>query len=222
MNGTRKACVLLFSGGRDSTLAAIRLSAVVEKLILLTVTSEHLIGIDVVRKRLVELKRYLPGDTRWINMVQPAAMPSDRLFQAATCLPCHRSYTALGIIAATRFNAECLAFGYTRYQSDWLEQTPQSIECLTRVLASHGMNLLLPVSDIATKHDAILELEKYSLSTVALEQKCLQQQFNTTLKPSEIENEIAAWEKALTEALRGLSGLKPEILADIIIGDLTN
>jgi len=210
----KQQSVLLFSGGRDSTLAAIRLSRIVERLILVTVTSGHLIGIDAVRRRLDELKRHLSADTRWINMVQPPAMPSDRLFQAATCLPCHRSYTAIGALVAAQLGAKSLAFGYTRYQSEWLEQTPEATECLARLLARRGINLLLPVYDIKSKEDAIAELKRYGLSTVALEQKCLQQQFNTKLERSKIKSEIAVWEQALILTLDALLGLPVQTITD--------
>ncbi|HVB80636.1 MAG TPA: hypothetical protein VNE82_11915, partial [Candidatus Binataceae bacterium] len=39
---TERACVLMFSGGRDSTLAALRLSKESTSLTLVTVTSDHL------------------------------------------------------------------------------------------------------------------------------------------------------------------------------------
>lgn len=222
MKQTGKACVLLFSGGRDSTLAAVRLSPVFERLILVTVTSGHLIGIEAVQRRLDELKLHLSANTRWINILQPQAMPSDHLFQAPTCLPCHRSYTAIGTMVAEGLNADSLAFGYTEYQSDWLEQTLHATECLTRVLASRGINVLLPVYDIASKSDAIAELERYGLSSVALEQKCLQQQFNLAGDPSQIKEEIAAWEQALIEALNDLSRLRIETLADTTLGEFSS
>lgn len=64
MKWTHRACVLLFSGGRDSTIAAVRLSRSFERLFLVTITSEHLIGIASVRRRLSELKSRLPQTTR--------------------------------------------------------------------------------------------------------------------------------------------------------------
>lgn len=213
-------CVLLFSGGRDSTLATIRLSSLFDRLILVTVTSGHLVGIESVQSRLGELKSHLPADTRWLNIAQPPALPSDRLFQATTCLPCHRSYTVIGSIVAARLKADSLAFGYTKYQSDWLEQTPEATECLIRVLGSRNINLVLPVYDVASKNDAMTELEQYGLSTTALEQKCLQQQFNVSLDPSKAKEELNAWERALTETLDDQAGIELDILADRKLGEL--
>jgi PP-loop superfamily ATP-utilizing enzyme len=69
MNSDKGICILMFSGGRDSTLAAIRLAQEWEKLVLVTVTTEHLVGLGSVIKRLEELKLHLPGNTEWISPV---------------------------------------------------------------------------------------------------------------------------------------------------------
>jgi hypothetical protein len=201
MNQLSGTCVLLFSGGRDSTIGAIKLSDLFERLILVTVTSQHLVGMDAVYRRLAELKPHLSSKTKWIHALQPTGMPGDQLFRAATCLPCHRSYTAMGAVLAKRFKADSLAFGYTSYQSTWAEQTPYAIDRLKHVLLSRGIRLILPVYDIASKNDAIAELEKYHLSPVALEQKCIQQQFNIALDQEHLKEEIELWDRALVNAL---------------------
>jgi hypothetical protein len=196
------------------------LSSVFERLILITVTSGHLVGIEAVYNRLRELKPLLHPDTRWLNIMQPTALPSDRLFEAATCLPCHRSYTVIGVIMAERLKAKSLAFGYTKYQSAWLEQTREATECLARVLATRNITLLLPVYGTESKNDAINELQRLCLSTTALEQKCLQQQFNVILDPSRTRDELYAWELALTETLKDQSKIDVQILADRKIQEL--
>jgi hypothetical protein len=217
---TQRSCVLLFSGGRDSTLAAIRLSSIFDHLMLVTVTSGHLVGMESVNKRLIELKSHLKPDTQWLNVVQPEALPSDRYFEAATCLPCHRSYTVIGSIIAERSRADSLAFGYTKYQSAWLEQTPAATACLIRVLQARKIKLSLPVYELASKNDAITQLEHYRLSSMALEQKCTQQQFNVALDSSKAIAELKAWEVALTETLSNQSEIVLEILADRKLGDI--
>ena len=220
MNPPSGTCVLLFSGGRDSTISAIQLSDLFERLILVTVTSQHLVGMDAVYRRLVELKPYLSSKTRWIHALQPTEMPGDQLFHAATCLPCHRSYTAIGAVLAERFKADSLAFGYTSYQSTWAEQTPYAIDCLKRTLLSRGIHLILPVYDIASKDDAIAELKKYQLSPVALEQKCIQQQFNIALDQERLKEEVDLWHRALINALAVLDEIQIEIAAEYELSDL--
>jgi hypothetical protein len=67
--------VLMFSGGRDSTIAAVRLSRVVSELILVTVTSSHLVGIDRVRQRIAELRPILPRGSTWLHVGVPSGRP---------------------------------------------------------------------------------------------------------------------------------------------------
>lgn len=148
-------------------------------------------------------------------------MPGDQLFRSPTCLPCHRSYTAIGAIVAERLKADSIAFGYTQYQSAWPEQTPYAIERLTHVLASRGISLELPVYDITTKSEAIAELGRYGLSTEALEQKCLRQLFNVELDPSRLEEEILIWEQALVQSLVVFSQLRIQTVSELALGDLS-
>jgi hypothetical protein len=77
------------------------------------------------------------------------------------------------------------------------------------------------VYEIASKNDAIAELGRRGLSTVALEQKCLQQQFNVVLEPSRIKEEIAAWEQTLIDKLDDLNSIRIETLADITLGNFS-
>lgn len=213
-------CVLLFSGGRDSTLAAVRLARTGAILTLVTVTSTHLVGIDAVRSRLSELKPHLPGTTVWMHVVQPTDLPEDPGLRSPTCLPCHQSYAATGAVMARRFNARRLAFGYAGYQSDWPEQGPDAICRLTALLAQQGIELVLPVYDLDTKEAAVDELKAYGLSPIALEQKCLQQQFNIPLSATSLEDELAGWERALVATLSSIDRLSIRIITQSSLADL--
>src|SRR5690242_13839333 len=85
------SCVLMFSGGRDSSIAAVRLSQQFAKLVLVTVTSDHLVGYDLVRSRLRELRQHLSPDTLCIRVLQPVGLAELNSLRP-TCLPCHRDY----------------------------------------------------------------------------------------------------------------------------------
>jgi len=100
---------------------------------------------------------------------------------------------------AKRLGARRLAFGYTNYQSAWLEQSIPAVERLRRFLATRGVELLLPVYDLSSKSQAISELEALGLSGEALEQKCLVQQRNLRLSPETREHELDEWETSLGE-----------------------
>ena len=121
---------------------------------------------------------------------------------------------------ATRLGAQQLAFGYAGYQSEWPEQTAQATTRLRSVLVDRGIELLLPAYDIETKDAAVLELERYGLSTGALEQKCLQQQFNVALTASDLDREIAAWEQALSLTLSSLDDIHMRVIAEVAVSEV--
>lgn len=188
-----EACILMFSGGRDSTLSAIRLQRQFESLILVTVTSNHLTGIDAVRARLRELAPHLSGNTRWLHVTQPAATDVCS-FSERTCLPCHRSYVATGVVIATHFDVRDLALGYVGYQNNWPEQTVVATRRLNEILDHHGIRLHLPVYDVTEKAAIIRELKLAGVTEESLEQKCLVQVNNRTLTPQALTAELLAWE----------------------------
>lgn len=209
---SEEGCILLFSGGRDSSIAAIRLAEQFPRLILMTVTTAHLDGIQAVHKRLMELKQFLPPKAGWVR----ALAVNENLVsigKVESCLPCHRQYLTIAVSLAVREGIRNIAMGYAGYQSEWLEQTPLAIERLRVVLAELGLNLLLPAAGLRSKDEAREILRQHGLSDVALEQKCLKQQFNDDdLTAEQVTAEVDAWARELRMAFnRGPVGivLKP-------------
>lgn len=197
-------CVLLFSGGRDSSVAAVRLSKQFDELILVTVTSDHLVGVDLVRSRLKELKPHMNSKTKWINIVPIPNNSRVIVLNEKTCLPCHHAYVAIGSSIANQFNANTLSFGYAGYQSWWPEQTPYATNKLAEVLAGRGLQLALPVYDVGTKEGIIAELADLKLSTGSLEQKCLQQVYNIELDGDTLKREIDEWARGIENILSNI------------------
>lgn len=212
----------MFSGGRDSTVAALRLGSQVVNLSLVTVTSEHLFGIEAVRQRLLELKVLLPTTTRWLHVIEPEPLMGHGHFGAQTCLPCHRSYTVLGIMLAKRLQATDLAYGYAGYQSDWPEQTPEAVTRLAKIVADQSMNLLLPAYDLASKAEAIEILEKNGVTSASLEQKCIRQFTNEALSPETLSAELDAWETSLLDSIGTVAEADLRIVSDVLLPDLTS
>lgn len=215
-----RTCVLMFSGGRDSTVAAVRLGKRFDRLTLVTVTSEHLTGIETVHQRLRELRLHLPPSTRWLHIIEPTGFSRHDHFSVPTCLPCHRSYTAIGLIIMGRVGARALAFGYTKYQSGWPEQTPAAIQRLTEVLAEKSLRLIVPVYDLASKEAAMNELMRYKLTPSALEQKCIKQLVSRSLDEETLDVELEAWELALRESTNELKNVELTIAAEATLSTL--
>lgn len=219
MRKSRENCTLLFSGGRDSTLAALRLRDSYRTLTLVTATSDHLVGAKAVRRRLHELAPLLPPASKWLRVRQPPTANA-RSFSAPTCLPCHAAYAALGVAVAREEHAQAIAFGYAGYQSDWPEQTPFAIATLRAVLEEQGVALEVPVYDLSAKGAAIDELAFHGLSTLALEQKCTQQQYNVELSPIALHDEIGLWGTSIRATIANVLRHPLEIIEHVSVQEL--
>ena len=215
-----RPCVLMFSGGRDSSIAAVRLGETGPPLTLVTITSDHLYGIEAVRLRLAELAKHLPADTRWLRIKQPVDLATDTSFYEQTCLPCHHAYVVVAAVVARALNAGRLGFGYTGYQSDWPEQTPVAIARLRAVLADYGIALELPVADLASREEAEVELQGLGLSSASLEQKCSRQVTNLVLDEERLLAQVSLWEGAIRRSMDELDRIPAAIMDDATIGDI--
>lgn len=202
-SSTTNGCVLLFSGGRDSTIAAVRLGQTGEQLTLLTITSEHLVGLSNVRRRIVELRPYLPDGSVWVHGTLRADAALAPPVVGESCLPCHQAYIAAALWVANQSAFRSIAVGYAGYQSTWLEQSPYAIARLRDLLELRGKQLLTPVYDLNSKDEANAILRGLNLTDAPLEQKCLKQQFNLArMSDDEARREIDSWASHLGVALR--------------------
>ena len=210
--GKPNPCVLMFSGGRDSTLAAVRLYRQGYRPTLVTISSGHLVNIRAVRERLCELRSVLPDKTRWMRIRQPEALRTDTSFYERTCLPCHHAYVVAGAVLALKLKTQRLAFGYATYQGSWPEQTQEATRRLGEALARHAIELLLPVYGIASREQAVEELQANGLDPRALEQKCLQQVTNVELPPDLLTKQIQQWEAAIDASVSEIDRVDLEVL----------
>jgi hypothetical protein len=211
-------CLLMFSGGRDSTLAALRLNESGESIHLVTVTSAHLVGIEAVRVRLRELGGILPAETAWTRVVQPSELFADVSVYLRTCLPCHHAYVITAIALCRTLGLQKTAFGYAGYQSSWVEQTPEAVERLGSLLDRVGLQLVLPVYDIASRGAAVDELQSRGLSEQALEQKCLRQVTNVRLTSAELASQLDYWEAGLMDSMSHLAAVDVTIVEQSTLG----
>ncbi len=223
MDSNSSDCVVLFSGGRDSTVAALRLVEEFPALTLLTVTTEHLIGIDFVVRRLQELSRLLPETVTWVHAVaRPTSLVRIGEETIESCLPCHHVYLKTAMATARNRGTNRIALGYTAYQDTWLEQTPYAVEALRSVLAEFAITLLLPSANLKSKAEAVSVLRGKGLDAASMEQKCLKQQFNTkNISIVESIAEIDAWKIALrksfqTAVLNDVDVREPVMLSEVV------
>lgn len=221
MNRDSVDCVVMFSGGRDSTLAAVRLHSQAKRVALVTVSSDHLVGIDRVRQRLLELRSILPESTPWIHIISPHSLSERRDLEAFTCLPCHRFYTQAGVLMADDLGAKILAFGYSGYQSWWPEQTPYAVHRLSEELREIDLDLATPVYAVDSKDAAGRELEALNLSPEALEQKCLLAKATAPLLGVDIIRSVDVSMALLGSTLRGRHQRDISIKSRLTLGSLS-
>jgi hypothetical protein len=179
-----------------------------------------LFGVENVRRRLVELSSHLPESTRWLRIRQPVDLATDTSFYERTCLPCHHAYVVVAAAVARSVDASRLAFGYTSYQSDWPEQTPLATSRLAALLAEYGIQLDLPVLDLASRADAEAELRLAGLSTASLEQKCSRQVTNVALDEQHLQAQVSLWEGAIRQSMAELDRIPSAILEDATLGSV--
>ena len=218
MDDNRKV-VLMFSGGRDSTISAIKLASIYHEIKLVTVISDHLYGLPIVRKRISELRNILKPSTEWICVIQPEYKKNDDLTWR-TCLPCQRAYVAIGAHIAIQYKIKNIALGYTHYQQNFPEQHPYAISRLYEVLNSFGLNLVLPAINIQSKEAAIKELINHDLTETALEQKCIKQIINIELKEDYLIAEIERWVNGIKEIINNKIDWDIIEISNNLIGDI--
>lgn len=193
--------ILMFSGGRDSTLAALRLHDAGYALKLVTITAGHLFGLSSVEQRLREIATTLPAETEWLQIVQPALRGTQRFFHRQTCLPCQSAYVVVAGNVARQAGIGKIALGYAGYQAGWPEQGLQATRVLKATLRRHGIELVLPVYDIKSRLSAEQELRARGVSELAFEQKCTRQVNNVELEGAELSQQLELWAKAIDEEL---------------------
>jgi len=206
-----QTCVLLFSGGRDSALAAIRLARSFDHIVLVTIMSPHMTGLDRVRSRIDELKRTIPIRCEWILVGEQPLGRSGIQLNELGCISCHFGYFAMAHAIAREVGCANIACGFVQYQNSWVEQTPYAVSQLTKVMAEHGINLVLPVAEIASKSEVEAELLSNKLSIDSLELKCTRQQPDPGLTGNRLRSLIDKGINTLRAAIEAEQAAAPAL-----------
>jgi hypothetical protein len=191
-------CVLLFSGGRDSTLAAIRLAQSFSQIVLVTVKSPYMTGLTILNSRLEELKRILSVKCEWMLVPEKRLHPNQASLEDLGCIGCHFGYFASAYSVARQVKCDAIACGFVAYQNSWVEQTPYSVERLRALMSEYGMTLLLPVLELRSKAEVQAELATYGVTQDSLELKCSKQ----GIDPGLVSGSLKATVDQGIEALR--------------------
>ncbi|MBA3052044.1 MAG: hypothetical protein FP827_02990 [Candidatus Omnitrophica bacterium] len=172
-------------------------------------------------QRIMQLKKYLPKETEWVQVILPKFTIKEQLLNV-TCLPCQRAYIVTGTIIARRNNISNLAMGYSGYQNSWPEQTPYATGGLRKLLKIKGIQLHLPVYRIKEKDYALDELTRLGLKKESYEQKCLKQKYNVDLDEEILKTEIDKWIDGISEIIQSKNKVTLDIRFHGRISDIVD
>jgi len=212
----KEKCLLLFSGGRDSTVSAVLLSNEFDSINLITIKSVHLYGLKDVYKRLEELQPLLKKKCKW-ELYEKIENIELKQLKETTCLPCHAYYIALLQRIAVSRGIKNISLGYVGYQNCWEEQSEIAKKALKNYFEEIGLNLILPVETIINKDNIKNKLREYGLTESALEQKCLKAGFNVPLNSSDIKDQVEKWISSIKETYTALDNKFQHSLIDHLI-----
>lgn len=173
--------VLLFSGGRDSSLAACRLAAQGRGVRLLTFESgAGWTARDVIALRVEELRAAFPGAIKTHQTIKSLGLFRDIAIQdieedfetyGRDLILLGSALTAftMGLGYCLTHDLDSLASGFTRYQEHFPEQRPEAVEWFRRRARGWNVNYLTPTLEIDSKDDVKQQLVRFQVSTKSLE-----------------------------------------------------
>lgn len=171
--------LLLQSGGRDSAIAAINLLEQGFNVTAVTFSANAIHHIQKPRKRAIEISKnfsnyswHMVDFGRWEQSLKCDVAKSIDEDIPRSCLLCALSKITAAISICNQMGYNKIAMGYAEYQNDWAEQTPYAIELQKTELKKHGIELILPAKDIASKAEASTTLSANKLSPCSLENPC--------------------------------------------------
>jgi 7-cyano-7-deazaguanine synthase in queuosine biosynthesis len=172
--------VVLFSGGRDSSLTTCLLAKDGATVHMLSTFNGAVVQTDIVEIRYSEIK-LLFGE----QIVNRTVIPSYGLFRKVALKDIEQDFKTyhynliplgdaiathtIAVIYCLRNNIKTVASGYTSYQSSFPEQFPEAIELTRNFLAEYGISYLTPVLGYGSVDEVKYRLFDFGISTKSYE-----------------------------------------------------
>jgi hypothetical protein len=204
MTHAQSPVAVMFSGGRDSSLAACLLARNGSPVHLVTTASGlSLGGDDLVQHRVRELREIFPDEiVRWstlnvAGLIRRIAFAEiERDFAEFKCnmlvLGTQLASLSAGVLYCRQHDIRTLVTGYTRYQDDFLEQTGTAVDALIEFCDSLEVTLKLPVYDYESADAVKYDLLDFGASTKSLEAVSVLADSPTSAGPDEIQRYLQA------------------------------
>lgn len=185
-----KSVLLMYSGGLDSLLSAIRLVKSGYHVVLIHFDNGSMIGTEIIERGANELIRKFGTRIEYAGIVSTAAINmrfkrlenkklSDIVLEFGNttlsqyqCLICRSAMYYYAAAIALEKGIHYIAEGARHNQKFAIEQTPMLNE-YSKFLKSYNLELLLPVIDVEDDYEEILEINDCGLPAIAYESKCL-------------------------------------------------
>ncbi|MBL9165474.1 MAG: hypothetical protein JNL18_22300 [Planctomycetaceae bacterium] len=180
MSNESRTVLVLFSGGRDCSLAACLLARDGHSVHLLTCDNGVSIGGNLCDYRYEELKAVL-GDSisaratastmglfrriALVDIEEDFARFKKNLIVLGSQLAIHSE----AVVYCLKHNIKAVASGFTTYQQSFAEQMPQAIEEIRQFLANYQIEYLTPVSGYDCPDKVKFQLLDFGVSTKSLE-----------------------------------------------------
>lgn len=143
MNYNNNNVALLFSGGRDSSLACAMLAKKGYKIHLLTFNNGTIINLDLAELRYKELNDRFSGAIIAREIIpsyglfkEIALIPIEKDFRKyetnLLCMGCKLAMHVLSLIYCLENKIPIIADGYTEYQRTWIEQMPEAVQAVRK------------------------------------------------------------------------------------------
>lgn len=184
-SSTKEKVLLLYSGGKDSTLSAIRLHNLGYQVDFIHFDNGYMKDVDkpflTYKKTFFEIEGY---DFLYINKAINIKQEFDSLLFALksqekqslksemTCLCCRSTMYKYALDYALKNNYKYIAEG-ARICQDFMIEQPEMLHKYEEILKQHGIPLLLPVLNITDDDELKKELLANGNSSKGWESKCL-------------------------------------------------
>ena len=179
-----KNVTLLFSGGRDSSLACCVLANRGCKIHLLTFNNGATIHLDLADQRYDELngkfsdailqRRLIPSYTLFKEIALKNLETDFEKYETnLICMGCKLAMHVISLIYCLENEIPVIADGYTDYQKKWIEQMPEAIETVRKFHGEYNIKYINPVYNENSKEHVKEKLLKFGLSSESLEGTCL-------------------------------------------------
>ncbi len=178
---SRETSIVLFSGGRDSSLAACLEANAGRKIILMTARTGATIETDVVSSRVDEIIRAFPdADVEWclphsmgiFRRIAIASIESDfARFKTNLILLGHQmAIQCEAISLAIQRGVSRVVSGFSSYQADeYMEQMPAAISFSESLFSAYGISFETPIKSYESLDAVKFQLLDFGVTTKSLE-----------------------------------------------------